>query len=615
MCVSALALAPALAVARALAFASAFTVYCPPESRKRCSGMVVVVGRRRHAVEVERRIPMHLHPLVVAMEVTLHRLEWMEGDLTVEARRHVAAGRRPLVAGPLRLQQQVESVNLGNFELLHAVSHEDILLAMLLGDLVASAMADGAILVGTEGLLREDLDRPMQAQLAIVQPHRRARLAVRLVLVLQHLLQAVGEEDGVRVDLDGPVVRPHPAIIDDPLPEPAEDRGVQSGLELAANLRLQCAVHDVRVHVLIWGRAVLQLHRFVAEHGPCVALEDAAAPLDVRPHHVHLVCPRQHEGEAEERRVGDLVLPSLGLRGRRHGELLTGLLGPIDATPQHDPAPGLDLAAFNVQTLVAAVGPLQHPRASVRQLEHLGWRAKVAPHDLYIGVLHAEAFARVLQQLYGAGALWWQLDTSLSGVARLGGEVLAVVVLWTAQAHLLVRRRELQDRGAARGMADRRPDVAVPDAVLATTLVAHGEVLLGVARPSILLAAVELHGLRAVLGEGCDLELPGRGARVAPLGPRGGREGGAPGQGRPDEQESCGQQGDLGPGSPAARRCPARHGGGLADQPTRGRVLRGRAAELLQQGDLLAVHVHLALGLMHATRQCPRHWINVRRGS
>mmetsp|Transcript_118664 Transcript_118664/g.347607 ORF Transcript_118664/g.347607 Transcript_118664/m.347607 type:complete len:206 (+) Transcript_118664:100-717(+) len=202
-----------------------------------CASCMMVIGRaRRHRVHVERRGPRHLHGPVIAPEVVLHSLERVEAHLPVVAGRHLTDGRGPLVAGPVGLQEQVESINLWHIERLKAIPQEDVLLAVLLRDLVAAVWV---VRVDAQGLGIEDLDGPVQAQLTVVQPHRMVRLPLRAVGVLQHLRQAIREEHAVWIDLDGPVVLESAAVLDQAHPVSLENRGVEGRVELAANLRLQ----------------------------------------------------------------------------------------------------------------------------------------------------------------------------------------------------------------------------------------------------------------------------------------------------------------------------------------------------------------------------------------
>mmetsp|Transcript_99995 Transcript_99995/g.322405 ORF Transcript_99995/g.322405 Transcript_99995/m.322405 type:complete len:212 (-) Transcript_99995:1031-1666(-) len=205
------------------------------------------------------------------MEVGLHGFVGVEADLVVEAWGAIVCRGGSFVACPSPLKQQVVGVDLLDPKLGKASPEVCILLAVVLRTRVALLLS---LLVNLQSLHVEDLDGPVETQLAVLQPHRSARAALRRPAVLHHLLEAVGEEDGVWVDLHDPVVPPGFRVRYDALPVTAEDRRVQCRVELTAYLRLETAVHDVAVGWLI---PVLQQHLLTAVDSPVVASENANA--------------------------------------------------------------------------------------------------------------------------------------------------------------------------------------------------------------------------------------------------------------------------------------------------------------------------------------------------
>mmetsp|Transcript_92780 Transcript_92780/g.276782 ORF Transcript_92780/g.276782 Transcript_92780/m.276782 type:complete len:455 (-) Transcript_92780:357-1721(-) len=452
--------------------------------------MVPVGGARRYGVDCHRQAPRHLHGSVVALEVGLHALERVEAHLLVVAGRQVILAGGPLVAGPIGLEEQVEGIHLGHAQRLEALTHVDVLLAVLLCNRATRLI--GPIRVGAQGLRVEDLDRPVQAQLAVVQPHRPLCGAVGLVQALQHLRQTVGEEDGVWIHLDDPVVVPDLPVSDQLLPEAHEDRGVQRCVELTAHLRLEGALHDVVVEVLIFGGSVLEFDPFAAVHGPTGAVEDATAPPRMRLDHVHLVAPWQHDGGAEERWVRELLLllllllPTvrLLLGSLLKHEDLAWLQRPVDAVGQHDLAARLGAVVLGVQALVPTMRPLEHALVSVRQLEHLFHGAVVAVRDLQLleAALHySQTHARLAGQLDGTGASRRQLEARVGVLAAGEGEVRAKH-LWTSQTDVVLFL-QTQDAHAkvADGRSRRPPDLLLrnmPVVLVAAARVLGGEVVI-----------------------------------------------------------------------------------------------------------------------------------------
>mmetsp|Transcript_51845 Transcript_51845/g.146111 ORF Transcript_51845/g.146111 Transcript_51845/m.146111 type:complete len:472 (-) Transcript_51845:255-1670(-) len=208
-----------------------------------------------------------------------------------------------------------------NTQLVHAGLHE----AILLGPLHRSPRqvpCGGAevfpIAESGDGLAREDLDPPEERSgAAVVNP-----VANVAQLILGHLFQVplepVGEEDGVRVDLDHPVVERIPPVLDDAIPDPHEERGIQQPTLVvprrvagrAEGRRLEEDAADVAA----------QLDPVVAVYGVLVAGEDPPPRVELRFDEVHLGGVLQHEQPAEQRRV----VPPGG-----HGVVLARAQGPL----------------------------------------------------------------------------------------------------------------------------------------------------------------------------------------------------------------------------------------------------------------------------------------------
>mmetsp|Transcript_103998 Transcript_103998/g.289765 ORF Transcript_103998/g.289765 Transcript_103998/m.289765 type:complete len:442 (+) Transcript_103998:227-1552(+) len=375
--------------------------------------------------------PPHLGGLCVAMPPALHGLEGVEARLLGEARGPQLDGGGALVAGPLGLQQQVEGVHAANVDLAEAARQEDVLLPVFLRD---AAAVVPCVVVDAQGVAVEDLDRPVQAELAVVQDHGVVHHASGLP-ALQHGLEAVGEEDGVRVDLHDPVVPPGPGVFDEPVPVAAEDWRVQSRVVLAPDMSCQRPVHDVTLDVLLPLGAVLQHHAPVAVDGPLVAGEDPDLHVlrrQVGPEHVDLVGPPQHQRGAEERGVdlgllllllvvlGVVCLLRLGRRRILKHEGLARLLRIPHALGENQVAPGMGVAGFGVQAFCTRRRRLEHPLAPVRELEPLLVRALLARLEAQLtGEGCAQALARLGHHFDVAGTIGRHLEERL-GIAAGG---------------------------------------------------------------------------------------------------------------------------------------------------------------------------------------------------
>mmetsp|Transcript_71856 Transcript_71856/g.202873 ORF Transcript_71856/g.202873 Transcript_71856/m.202873 type:complete len:250 (-) Transcript_71856:397-1146(-) len=118
----------------------------------------------------------------------------------------------------------------------------------------------------------EDLQRPVQAPLAVVHVHG-ASAGQRQ----EHLPEPLRQEDGVGVHLHRPVVVPVPAGRGHRAPDPDEDVGVQRGTPLAAVVDVHGAAD--------WGgrNPCAYVKRHIAEDGVLVAGEQTLALFQLRP--------------------------------------------------------------------------------------------------------------------------------------------------------------------------------------------------------------------------------------------------------------------------------------------------------------------------------------------
>mmetsp|Transcript_35284 Transcript_35284/g.75173 ORF Transcript_35284/g.75173 Transcript_35284/m.75173 type:complete len:274 (+) Transcript_35284:901-1722(+) len=144
----------------------------------------------------------------------------------------------------------------------------------------------------------EDLNRPMQAVLAVVEVHSLRALRV----LLQCSAEPPWKKDRVRIHLHSPVVIRVPAIVDDLVPHCQEDVGVQCCLKLASIVALEIAVDGGGHHPGCYR----QLH--VAVYCELLTSKNARMLFMLHLNESALVARRQHHGETEER---------AGLVGRR----------------------------------------------------------------------------------------------------------------------------------------------------------------------------------------------------------------------------------------------------------------------------------------------------------
>mmetsp|Transcript_73843 Transcript_73843/g.228109 ORF Transcript_73843/g.228109 Transcript_73843/m.228109 type:complete len:368 (-) Transcript_73843:756-1859(-) len=208
----------------------------------------------------------------------------------------VAAGLPSLGRVAVSLKQHVVEVD--------ALDVQDSLEALVQKHVLAPEAVPGAELpeVGhatvhapmpaQHGAPRQHLEWPMHPQLAIVDVHR---LLSRGVLQRrQPPAKPVGEEDGVRVDLDRPVPLREDAVADDLSPDVHEDVVVQRRLELAAVLALEAVPSDYG----LYSRG--DLYGVAAVHGAVLATKDPGGHGVRLAQQLALVAPGHHDSKAEE---------------------------------------------------------------------------------------------------------------------------------------------------------------------------------------------------------------------------------------------------------------------------------------------------------------------------
>mmetsp|Transcript_106213 Transcript_106213/g.305392 ORF Transcript_106213/g.305392 Transcript_106213/m.305392 type:complete len:357 (-) Transcript_106213:529-1599(-) len=260
-----------------------------------------------HRAERRRRGGVGLAP---TGEPRARVLERVVGDLMgVPAARGMAT----------RIAQEVHAVDDADMEQLQALLHVEVLAPALPIEALLALVLVGA--VHADGVAREDLQRAEElegprlvvpAPVAVGDEERRAVGVPGLVVGVQADLQAVGEEHGVRIDLDDPLVVPPTAVFEDHVPSLEEDERVQPRARRRARLR-QVAHADVALNVDLRHRHAAHVdHATVAEDHVLVAGEDpdpfvvhgvdqpvlvALRPDDSEAHH-----PREHGGRGGDRR-------------------------------------------------------------------------------------------------------------------------------------------------------------------------------------------------------------------------------------------------------------------------------------------------------------------------
>mmetsp|Transcript_25346 Transcript_25346/g.67029 ORF Transcript_25346/g.67029 Transcript_25346/m.67029 type:complete len:209 (-) Transcript_25346:2241-2867(-) len=163
--------------------------------------------------------------------------------------------------------QNVEIVDHRYTELFGTRLQVDVLLVPQLAPLMACC-------VDLQRPGRHYLQGPVQAKFAVAEEHAVVEVTLRCVVRTQDGLEAVREENDIRMHFHDPVVLPEIPVADDLLPELREDAGVVRGL-----VRNPVGVHGDRrameVHAQQPGLGPAQVdHRVAVDRVP-VALIDA----------------------------------------------------------------------------------------------------------------------------------------------------------------------------------------------------------------------------------------------------------------------------------------------------------------------------------------------------
>mmetsp|Transcript_67725 Transcript_67725/g.218816 ORF Transcript_67725/g.218816 Transcript_67725/m.218816 type:complete len:391 (-) Transcript_67725:842-2014(-) len=234
-------------------------------------------------------LPQLLCRVFQATRVAFHSLEGVESHT-----RDIGAGG-PICGGlAMVLEQQAEVVVPCNVEHLpQALVYEQVLApeaissALLLEVLHATRRARRP---GRHGIAGEDLQRPMQAKLAIVQ----VGALLGLWMQRKDLEKPRGEKDGIGVDLHCPIMMLEASLLDDLGPDSDEDVQVQGGPKLASLSALEVTVDDGCVDP--WRH----LNHLVAVNCKLIAREETHLLLVLHGQQRLLITTWQHEGEAIE---------------------------------------------------------------------------------------------------------------------------------------------------------------------------------------------------------------------------------------------------------------------------------------------------------------------------
>mmetsp|Transcript_65575 Transcript_65575/g.182876 ORF Transcript_65575/g.182876 Transcript_65575/m.182876 type:complete len:507 (-) Transcript_65575:607-2127(-) len=214
--------------------------------------------------------------------------------------RVVTVGATVPVADAVVIANDLEIVDLADAQRVHAGHHEHVLAPVFPVKLVHTALVvrPGVLL---NGLAREGLQGPVHHgevwPLRVGVAVQNVLLALPLAGVGQQVRpHPVWQHDGVRIDLQRPVVEVEVAPLDDRPPRLYEQEGVRGGA-------VRRDAHEVRVHLDVQvGGLVEATHLPVGHDGVAVAGEDPRACLGLHANDHLLVALRPHQGPAVERR-------------------------------------------------------------------------------------------------------------------------------------------------------------------------------------------------------------------------------------------------------------------------------------------------------------------------
>mmetsp|Transcript_154630 Transcript_154630/g.495770 ORF Transcript_154630/g.495770 Transcript_154630/m.495770 type:complete len:310 (-) Transcript_154630:903-1832(-) len=287
--------------------------------REEVLAAVVVVLLRAGVGERRRRGRGRSDGLVVALQVAECVLEWVEGDLAGLARRSLLTA--------IAIAEDVEVVRVLHGKQIQAALHPQVLAHHRPIQLVLAALLTRDVSLKSDA--REDLHGTEQAEgdLAVHQVHVRGARGRGETREVRD--EALREEDGVRIDLDCPVMQPEATIFAHLVPSLHEDLGVQDALK-GARLRGCCevpaqdhglhrrdAVHELQVAKAGDRHARLDGVRLIAEENEVVARKDGGLLGECCTHIVQLVAVDAHDRVAKH--SGRVVVRGAERGGRRFG--------------------------------------------------------------------------------------------------------------------------------------------------------------------------------------------------------------------------------------------------------------------------------------------------------
>mmetsp|Transcript_77492 Transcript_77492/g.230851 ORF Transcript_77492/g.230851 Transcript_77492/m.230851 type:complete len:220 (+) Transcript_77492:177-836(+) len=202
------------------------------------------------------------------------------------------------VAGSL--VKQAEVVELVDPEDQHAVPQEDILAVELELVMEFEHAQLQAVNEGHHPAPGDHLQRPMGTVLAVVQVHGERRVLALQVQVAPHMLaEPAGQEHRIGVDLHSPIGLQVGLVLQDALPDPNKDFGVQGSVVDATRRTVQ-GPRQGHGRLLPLEAGGGKLDRLVAKDAVVLAAEDAYLVVKLRFQQLHLISEGQHLRKAEQ---------------------------------------------------------------------------------------------------------------------------------------------------------------------------------------------------------------------------------------------------------------------------------------------------------------------------